>query len=192
MVSTAYKQARILLLSDENQADGPLKDQEIARALTVGISTVERVRRRLRGGGGGGGAGTPGTNEPPSEEADGSGEAHLIALACGAPPEGRADWTLQLLADRLVECEVVESSYETVRQTLKKTNSSPGESAGASRRRTRSLSRPGSLSATGVSMRRKQGEGDPAAPSTTPRICQSGYQRNGVSRLFAPLGGGWK
>ena len=46
--AAAYKQthARILLLSDENQADGPLKDQEIARALTVGISTVERVRRR--------------------------------------------------------------------------------------------------------------------------------------------------
>ena len=53
---------------------------------------------------------------------DGSGEAHLVALACGAPPEGRADWTLKLLADRLVECEIVESiSYETVRQTLKKT-----------------------------------------------------------------------
>ena len=50
---------------------------------------------------------------------DGSGEAHLVALACGAPPEGRAD-TLKLLADRLVECEIVESiSYETVRQTLK-------------------------------------------------------------------------
>ena len=58
---------------------------------------------------------------------DGSGEAHLIALACGEAPEGRADWTLQLLADRLVECEIVESiSTETVRQTLKKTNSSPG------------------------------------------------------------------
>ena len=58
---------------------------------------------------------------------DGSGEAHLVALACGEPPEGRADWTLKLLADRLVECEVVESvSTETVRRTLKKTNSSPG------------------------------------------------------------------
>ena len=52
---------------------------------------------------------------------DGSGEAHLIALACGEPPEGRAGWTLKLLADRLVEREIVESiSRETVRQTLKK------------------------------------------------------------------------
>ena len=58
---------------------------------------------------------------------DGQGEAHLIALACGEPPEGRAGWTLKLLADRLVECEIVESiSPETVRQTLKKTNSSLG------------------------------------------------------------------
>ena len=58
---------------------------------------------------------------------DGQGEAHLIALACGEPPEGRASWTLQLLANGLVEREIVESiSTETVRQTLKKTNSSLG------------------------------------------------------------------
>ena len=58
---------------------------------------------------------------------DGQGEAHLIALACGEPAEGRAGWTLKLLADRLVECEIVESiSPETVRQTLKKTSSSFG------------------------------------------------------------------
>jgi transposase len=54
---------------------------------------------------------------------DGKREAELIALACSAPPEGRARWTLHLLADRLVELQVVESiSHETVRQTLKKTN----------------------------------------------------------------------
>ena len=58
---------------------------------------------------------------------DGSGEAHLIALACSQPPQGRVSWTLQLLADRLVECELMESiSTGTARQTLKKTNSSPG------------------------------------------------------------------
>ena len=58
---------------------------------------------------------------------DGGGEAHLIALACGEPPEGRVRWTLKLLADRLVECEIVESiSGEAVRRALKKTNSSPG------------------------------------------------------------------
>lgn len=58
---------------------------------------------------------------------DGAQEAHLIALACGAPPKGRANWPLRRLADRLVELEVVDPiSPEYVRMTLKKTNSSPG------------------------------------------------------------------
>ena len=58
---------------------------------------------------------------------DGEQEARLVALACSAPPEGHKRWTLRLLADRLVELEVVESvSYETVRQALKQTGSSRG------------------------------------------------------------------
>ena len=58
---------------------------------------------------------------------DGEGEARLMAMACGEPPDGRARWTLKLLAEQLVECEVVEAiSTETVRRTLKKTNSSRG------------------------------------------------------------------
>jgi len=58
---------------------------------------------------------------------DGKGEAKLIALSCGEPPAGAARWTLRLLAERLVELEVVEEiSHETVRQTLKKMNSSRG------------------------------------------------------------------
>jgi hypothetical protein len=58
---------------------------------------------------------------------DGKAEAHLIAAACGKPPEGRKRWTLQLLADRLVELEMVDAiSSETVRRTLKKTKSSRG------------------------------------------------------------------
>jgi hypothetical protein len=58
---------------------------------------------------------------------DGAGEARLIALACAQPPAGRAQWTLQLLADQLVELHVVDTiSDETVRQVLKKTNSSRG------------------------------------------------------------------
>src|ERR671911_529202 len=58
---------------------------------------------------------------------DGEQEARLVALACSAPPEGRKRWTLRLLADRLVELEVIESvSYETVRQALKQTGSSRG------------------------------------------------------------------
>ena len=58
---------------------------------------------------------------------DGKAEAHLVAMTCGAPPEGRARWTLRLLADRMVVLGFVESvSHEAVRQTLKKTNSSLG------------------------------------------------------------------
>lgn len=58
---------------------------------------------------------------------DGTGEAHVIALACSTPPAGRERWTLRLLAGELVRLEVVETvSYETVRRTLKQTNSNPG------------------------------------------------------------------
>jgi len=58
---------------------------------------------------------------------DGKAEAYLVAMACGAPPEGRARWTLRLLADRLVALGHVEAiAHETVRQTLKKTTSSRG------------------------------------------------------------------
>jgi len=58
---------------------------------------------------------------------DGEAEAHLIAIACSPAPEGHAHWTLRLLADRMVELKHVERvSYETIRQTLKKTNSSRG------------------------------------------------------------------
>ena len=68
---------------------------------------------------------------------DGKQEAFLVALACSDAPEGRDNWTLQLLADKLVELQVVEEavSYETVRATLKKTNLSLGKkSSGASQR----------------------------------------------------------
>ena len=127
--AAAYRQrhARILLLSDENQAQGPMMDQEIARALQVGTATVERVRRRCVEDGVAAALGRKEQLNRRRKKLDGQGEAHLIALACSAPPEGRVSWTLQMLADGLVEREVVESiSDETVRRTLKKTNSSLG------------------------------------------------------------------
>jgi hypothetical protein len=67
---------------------------------------------------------------PREHKIDGDVEAHLIALACSAPPEGAARWTLRLLADRLVELEYLDDiSHETVRQALKKTNCSLGASS---------------------------------------------------------------
>ena len=127
--AAAYKQtrARILLLCDENQADGAMKDEEIARALKLGTATVERVRRRGVEEGLEAALGRRQQLNRSQRKLDGAGEAQLIALTCSQPPEGRAGWTLRLLADQLVECEIVDSiSTETVRQTLKKTNSSPG------------------------------------------------------------------
>ena len=127
--AAAYKQthARILLLSDENQADGAMKDEEIARVLKVGTATVERVRRRCVEEGLERSVGRKEQLNRRRKKLDGQGEAHLIALACSQPPEGRVNWTLQMLADRLVEREIVDSiSTETVRRSLKKTNSSLG------------------------------------------------------------------
>ena len=128
--AAAYKQthARILLLSDEARKDGGLTDEEVARSLEIASATVERIRRRCVEGRDRSGLGGVRSNNAAGQRIwDGAAEAHLIALACGEPPEGRARWTLRLLADRLVECEIVESIHpETVRKTLKKTNSSLG------------------------------------------------------------------
>ena len=127
--AAAYQQthARILLLSDENQGEDPMMDREIARVLQVGTATVERVRRRCVEEGVEAALSRRQQLKRRPKKLDGCGEAHLIALACSAPPEGRVSWTLQLLADGLVERKVVESiSADTVGRTLKKTNSSPG------------------------------------------------------------------
>ena len=127
--AAAYKQthARILLLSDEARKDGGLTDEEVARSLEIASATVERIRRRCVEEGIEAALGRKEQQRRRPKKLDGAAEAHLIALACGEPPEGRARWTLRLLADRLVECEIVESIHpETVRKTLKKTNSSLG------------------------------------------------------------------
>ena len=127
--AAAYKQthARILLLADESQEGGAMRDEEIGRVLKVGSATVERVRRRcVEEGVEAALSRRQQVNRRP-RKLDGDGEARLVATACSQPPEGRVAWTLQLLADRLVESEIVDSiSTETVRQTLKKTRSSLG------------------------------------------------------------------
>ena len=113
--------ARILLLADEDKTDG-----EIAEALHTGTATVQRTRQRFVEGNLEGAL-----NERPrpggQKKLDEKGEAILETLAHSQPPEGRKRWTLQLLADRLVELKVVDSiSYETVRQEVKKRGSSFG------------------------------------------------------------------
>lgn len=112
--------ARILLKAADNCAD-----EQIVAALGVGRATVERTRENFVE------RGLEALNERPrpgkKRTLDAKAEARLIAEACSDAPEGRTKWTMQLLADRLVELKVVESvSDETVRRTLKKTNSSRG------------------------------------------------------------------
>jgi len=107
--------ARILLKADEG-----LKDEQIAQHLDVSVCTVERVRKRC-GIEGIKAALNPKKRPPGQPKLDGEGEARLVLLACSAPPDGRQRWTLHLLADKLVELEVVDSiSHETVRQRLEK------------------------------------------------------------------------
>ena len=116
--------ARILLQADQADGGPAWEDAEIAEALGCGLRTVERVRQRFVEQGLDA-ALSHKPQERPSRERrlDGAAEARLIALACSAPPEGRARWTLKLLADKLVELEVVASvSDETVRRVLKKTS----------------------------------------------------------------------
>ena len=114
--------ARILLLADQAEGGSAKSDPQIVDSLGCGRASVERVRKRFVEEGL-----EAALNPKPSQRVyerkmDGKAEAHLIALACGKPPAGFGHWTLRLLADQMVELEIVESiSPETVRQTLKKT-----------------------------------------------------------------------
>lgn len=110
---------RILLLADKGKTD-----QEISEALNVCLATIFNIRRRYCQGG---------LERAISEEARsgqppkfrGKSIAKITALACSKPPEGRAKWSLRLLADRVIELDIVETiSYVSVRNILKKTNSS--------------------------------------------------------------------
>lgn len=116
--------ARILLAADQG-ADGPgWPDERIAEGLVVSLRAIGNLRRRLVEEGLDAALNRKKREQPPClPKLDGKAEARLIALRCGEPPEGRMRWTLQRLADKLVELNIVESvSYETVRRALKKTS----------------------------------------------------------------------
>jgi len=139
------RHAQVLLLSDRHRPGGPMTRTQIADMLSMHVNTIDRVRKRfvLEGE-------EPALNRKPREtppiqpKLDGRGEAHLVALCCSPPPAGRTRWTLQLLADELVDRKIVTSiSAETVRKHLKKTNYSRGASNhGASRNAMRRVSSP--------------------------------------------------
>ena len=116
--------ARILLKADAAPGGPAWTDARIAEAVEVNRTTVEQVRQRFVEQGLQAALVRKKQDRPSRErKLDGAGEARLITLACSQPPQGRAAWTLRLLADRLVELEVVPSvSDETVRRALKKTS----------------------------------------------------------------------
>ena len=116
--------ARILL-----KADAGWTDKEIAKALDVSQPTISRIRTKYAKEGLESALNRKPTQRQYERKIDGATEAQLIALTCGEPPEGYARWSLRLLSEQLVSLEQVEIesvSHETVRQILKKTNSSPG------------------------------------------------------------------
>lgn len=127
--AAAYKinHARVLLKANINLDGGGWTDTEISNALNISVATIERVRQRFVEV-----SMDAALNRQPQAKRklrrlDGEQEAHLIALTCSDAPDGYGRWTLRLLAEQMVELDYVESvSHETIRQTLKKTNSSRG------------------------------------------------------------------
>ena len=126
--SSARKIKRAHMLLKATQG---LSDEQIAQAVDTSRATVLRTRKRFVE------EGLEALNERPRSgqpnKLDGRQQAHIIAVACSEPPQGRARWTLRLLAAKVVQLDFAESiSPETVRNMLKKTNSYPGrKSSGA-------------------------------------------------------------
>lgn len=115
------KRMSILIKANEG-----LKDEIIAKEVMVGRATVERIRKRFCQEGLGKLLKNPSPKRVYKRKFDGEQEAHVLAVACSQPPEGLGQWSLRLLADRVVELEIVEHVVpETLRQLLKKTNSNP-------------------------------------------------------------------
>ena len=124
------KRALALLKVGEGQTD-----DQVAEALSISSRTVIRIRKRFSEDG----LESALTERPrpgKKRRLDERAEAHLVAIACSDPPEGHAHWTLNMLAERMVELDYVDSvARETVRQSLKKTNSNRGRrKSGASLR----------------------------------------------------------
>ena len=122
--------ALILLNCDERKRvqESRRSSEEIAEVLHISARKIDRVKRRFVEEGLEVALNGQESTKTYEKLVDGDVEAHLIALSCSAPPAGHAHWTLRLLAQKAVELEYVESiSHETVRRTLKKTNSNLGK-----------------------------------------------------------------
>ena len=117
--------ARVLLKADQSPQGPGWVDERIADAVEVSQPTISRIRKQYVEEGLEAALNRRAPNREYHRKLDGEHEARLIALACSEPPLGQARWSLRLLADKLVELEVVpEVSYQTVGRILKKTSSS--------------------------------------------------------------------
>ena len=124
--------ALILLNCDEGEHNGSrTRGEAIAEVLRISARKVDRVKRRfVEEGLEAALGGRQGRRPSYQRKADGEFEAHLVALSCSEPPEGHSQWSLRLLADRIVELGHIDSvSHETVRRVLKKTPSSRGDAS---------------------------------------------------------------
>ena len=132
------KRATALLAMDISEAGPALSDSKTAKISGISVRSLERLRERVcEVGALGALERVPRLTPPVEPKVTGEVEARIVKIACSQPPYDCARWTMALIAERLVELEVVESiSKETVRTTLKKTTSNPGgRSVGASRRK---------------------------------------------------------
>lgn len=122
------RHAQILLHADQSEEGPAWMDKQIAEAFGISTRTVERTRQRcVEEGVEKALVRQPVPQGSGKRKLDGRGEAHLCKLACSKAPKGRERWSVRLLADQLVELQIVESiSRETVRRTLKKMRLSPG------------------------------------------------------------------
>jgi len=123
--AAAYKRlhAQILLKADVSEQGDGWNDAKISEAYDTSVNTIERTRQRLVEQGLDAAINRAKQLKVRRRVLDGEHEAHLVALSCSEPPDGRAHWTMQLLADKMVELNYVESvSGETVRKVLKKRN----------------------------------------------------------------------
>ena len=116
--SQTFRNACILLNSDEGENGEKSTNEDIAKILNVNVKSVERLKQRFVEEGFDSCLGRKPYPEVTNIKTDGDFEAHLVALSCSEAPEGYANWSLRLLADKMVELKYVDSiSHETIRQT---------------------------------------------------------------------------
>ena len=126
--SMEFRNACILLNSDESPSGNKFSNEEIAGLLHINVKTVERLKQDFVEQGFESCLGRKPYPEVVPLKIDGDFEAHLVALSCSEAPEGYSRWSLRMLADKAVELNFIDSvSHETVRKTLKKTKLNRGE-----------------------------------------------------------------